>query len=68
MSEFIEGAFSKDGHTHSDWLKRPLPDYGDYRDPMPTWRRRGLAYAHTGKFRCTEPCQISVLALEIEAR
>jgi hypothetical protein len=68
MSEFIEGAFSKDGHTFSDWLKRPIPDYGDYRDPMPTWRRRGSAYAHSAKFRFTEPCQLSVLAVEIEAR
>lgn len=68
MTRYIEMAVSKDGsYTFTDWRKRPLPDHGDYSDPMPVWRRMGTSRQFATRFRCTEPCVLTVTAMAIEA-
>lgn len=63
----IEGAFSKDGsYTATDWRKRPLPDWGDHSDPMPTWRRLGSSRQFSAMFRITDPVVVNIVAMEIQ--
>lgn len=67
MTRHIEMALSRDGaHTFSDWKARPVPDWGDYSDPMPTWRRLGIARQAVPKFRFTEPATITIIAMEAQ--
>lgn len=64
----IEMSVSKDGsYTFTDWRARPLPDHGDYRDPMPTWRRLGNSRQFAARFRITDPVVVSIVAMEVEA-
>jgi hypothetical protein len=62
----IELAVSKDGYTFTDWRKRPLPDWGDYGDPMPTWRRLGCARRFSVQFRITDPVVVNIIAMQAE--
>lgn len=66
MTRYIEMALCKDGYTASDFRKAPLPDEGDYGDPMPTWKRNGAARQFQPMFRCTEPCVVTLIAIEMQ--
>lgn len=64
---YIQMALSKDGaRTFSAWRARAVPDWGDYSDPMPTWRRMGTARQAVPKFRFTEHATITIIALEAQ--
>lgn len=68
MTRYIELAISRDGsHTHTDWRKAPVPDWGDWSDAMPTLRRFGTSRQFSGRFRFTEPATLTITAMEIEA-
>lgn len=68
MSRDIELGVTKDGSwTFTDFRARPLPDEGDYSDPMPVWRRLGLSRQFSVRFRCTAPCTLALIAMEVEA-
>ncbi len=67
MTRHIELSMSRDGaHTSADPRQAPLPDYGDYSDPMPTWRRLGNGRHFVAFFRCTEPCTLKIFACAIQ--
>lgn len=67
MSRFIEMSLSKDGgHTFSDPAQRPLPDWGQYSDPMPKWLRLGIGRQFQAQWVCTEPCTLKVIAVSIQ--
>lgn len=68
MTRYIEAGFSKDGgYTFTDFRKAPLPDEGDYGDAMPVWRRLGIFRQASARFRCTEACTLTIIAMEVEA-